>query len=248
MKDTLINMLVHDMRHPLQAIYSYCSFLEGNIATNMSIHEMSIQIKINAYRLNQMLQNFLDIMSLESDRMPLFWEETTLGECLQQCLNRMESLIIQNEIQWDLECKEEKFIFMADILVVGRILDNLVNNAVKYSMKGKSIVLKAMPDEARENVIFQIVDNGPGIEDQYKEKIFEKYEAQKLRLHNKPSVGLGLAFCRLAVQSHKGDIRVEDNPGGGSIFIFYLPVRQEKAITPFDKVSINVKEQHNGNR
>jgi NtrC-family two-component system sensor histidine kinase KinB len=106
--------------------------------------------------------------------------------------------------------------------------------------------LKAIPDEKHEKVIFTISDNGPGIEDQYKNKIFEKFEARKLGLHNKPSVGLGLAFCKLAVKAHHGEIWVEDNPAGGSIFIFYLPVYQKKAVTPFDKEIMDNKEQANG--
>ena len=237
LRDNLMSMLVHDMRHPLQAIYSYCSFLDGTIRSNMSTQELSYQIKNHAFRLNQMLQNFLDMGRLESHQMPLFWEEIKIGDCIRQCYDRMENLASSNGINLDLEYEEADFSLMADSRMVGRILDNLLNNAVKFSRKGQRIVLRARPDDTREKAIFCMEDNGPGIEDQYKQKIFEKFETHKLRLHKMPSVGLGLAFCRLAAQAHKGDIRVEDNPEGGSIFILTLPVLQETAVTPFDKPS-----------
>lgn len=237
LRDNLMNMLVHDMRHPLQAIYSYCSFLDGTIRSNLSNEELAYQIKNHAFRLNQMLQNFLDMGRLESHQMPLFWEEIKIGDCIRQCYDRMENLASSNGLKWDLECAEEDFSVMADSMMVGRILDNFLNNAVKFSRRGQRIVLRAKPDDTREKAIFCMEDNGPGIEDQYKQKIFKKFEAHKLGLHNMPSVGLGLAFCKLAAQAHKGDIRVEDNPAGGSIFILSLPVRQETAVTPFDKPS-----------
>jgi signal transduction histidine kinase len=226
MRDNLINMLAHDMRHPLQAIYGYCSFLDGTLPSPISHPALAQQIKNHAYRLNQMLQNFLDVGRLENNKLPLFWEEFTLGDCLGQCVERMANLAQFSEIKLKIFCDEEGFKMEADSMLISRILDNLVNNAIKFSKKGQEITISASTDSSGEHVFISVKDNGPGIEDKHKQRIFEKFGASDLFLHNKPSVGLGLAFSKLAAKAHEGDIWVEDNPEGGSIFKLSIPSRR----------------------
>ena len=226
MRDNLINMLAHDMRHPLQAIYGYCSFLDGTLPSPISPPVLAQQIKNHAYRLNQMLQNFLDVGRLENNKLPLFWEEFTIGDCLRQCVERMANLAQFSEIKLKLLCGEEGFKMEADSMLISRILDNLVNNAIKFSKKGQEITISASTDSSGEHVFISVKDNGPGIEDKHKQRIFEKFGASELFLHNKPSVGLGLAFSKLAAKALEGDIRVEDNPEGGSIFKLSIPSRR----------------------
>lgn len=226
MRDNLINMLAHDMRHPLQAIYGYCSFLDGTLPSPISHPALAQQIKNHAYRLNQMLQNFLDVGRLENNKLPLFWEEFTLGDCLRQCVERMANLAQFSEIKLKLLCDEEGFKMEADSMLISRILDNLVNNAIKFSKKGQEITISASTDSSGEHVFISVKDNGPGIEDKHKQRIFEKFGASELFLHNKPSVGLGLAFSKLAAKALEGDIWVEDNPEGGSIFKLSIPSRR----------------------
>jgi len=226
MRDNLINMLAHDMRHPLQAIYGYCSFLDGTLPSPISHPALAQQIKNHAYRLNQMLQNFLDVGRLENKKLPLFWEEFTLGDCLKQCVERMANLAQFSDIKLKVLCDNEGFKMEADAMLISRILDNLVNNAIKFSKKGQEISIFASTDSSGEHVLFGVKDNGPGIEDKHKQIIFEKFGASDLFLHNKPSVGLGLAFTRLAAKALDGDIWVEDNPEGGSIFKLSIPSRR----------------------
>ncbi len=244
-RDSLINMLAHDMRHPLQAIYGYCAFLNGSLPLETSPVELAQKIKNHAYRLNQMLQNFLDVGRLEQNKLPLFWEEITLGRCLTDCVDRMQSPATTSNVRLETICKKPDCTFEADVMLLGRVLDNLVNNAIKFSAENDTVILRASHSEETQGVTISIEDNGPGIPDEYKEKIFEKFGAVALRHTRKPSVGLGLAFCKLAVKAHAGDIWVEDHPGGGSIFRLSLPTKQTKTGTDDGGGQASKKEKIN---
>ncbi len=228
LRDNLINMLAHDMRHPLQSIYGFCSFLDGTLRSNFSVEELAGKIKSHAFRLNQMLQNLLDVGKLESKRMPLFWEETSIISCLNACYDRLINDAFSHGVSLQIFSDNPDFTFVADKMLLGRILDNLVNNAVKFSPGGEKIILGGAPDFSQENVVFCVEDHGPGIEEQYKKKIFEKYGAAGINIeHDRPSYGLGLAFCKLAVQAHGGEIWVENRIQGGCVFKFNIPIKSE---------------------
>ena len=230
LKDNLINMLAHDMRHPLQSIYGYCAFLDGSISSGIPLSDIAQNIKNHAYRLNHMIQNFLDVGRLESRKLPLFWEKLKAGECVAECAHRLHSLASAEDVELNLDCRNPETVFPGDSMVISRILDNLVNNAIKYSPKGSQVTLICLENESEDCVEFAVKDEGPGIPDEYKDCIFQKFGASKVNSGiKKPSVGLGLAFCKLAVETHQGEVRVEDNPEGGSIFRILLPASRRSS-------------------
>ena len=115
---------------------------------------------------------------------------------------------------------------MADLALISRVVDNLLSNALKYTDIGGEIQIEA---ERRDNqIVVRVSDNGVGIPAEYQARIFEKF-VQVTEPNGAPlrkGTGLGLAFCRLAVEAHGGKIKVESTPGYGSIFLFTLPLNQ----------------------
>jgi signal transduction histidine kinase len=108
-----------------------------------------------------------------------------------------------------------------DVDMIRRVLINLTENAIKFTPSGGKIALTAESDGRQVRVT--VVDNGPGIPTGERERIFEKFA--RIKSEGGPSgLGVGLAFCRLAVMAHGGRIWVESEPGQGSRFIFTLPV------------------------
>ena len=102
-----------------------------------------------------------------------------------------------------------------------QLFQNLIGNAIKYQNAGSSPRIRISGVELERHYQISIADNGIGIEDQYREKIFEIFQ----RLHSRSNysgTGVGLAICRKIVERHKGRIWVESNPEGGSIFCFYF--------------------------
>jgi NtrC-family two-component system sensor histidine kinase KinB len=113
---------------------------------------------------------------------------------------------------------------LADLSLVSRVIDNLLSNAFKYTDPGGAIEVAA--ERKGQDVVVHVRDNGQGIPAEFHQRIFEKF-VQVTEPNGMPlrkGTGLGLAFCRLAVEAHGGRIRVESAPGRGSEFVFNLPL------------------------
>jgi two-component system sensor histidine kinase KdpD len=112
--------------------------------------------------------------------------------------------------------------------MIERVVVNLVDNALKHTKEGTTVRLRAEIKQTdsptdKDMILVQIIDNGRGVPDEYKQKIFERFTQVPGADSRRRATGLGLAFCALAVERHGGKVWVEDNPGGGSIFAFTLP-------------------------
>ncbi|MFM8423995.1 MAG: sensor histidine kinase [Chloroflexota bacterium] len=115
-----------------------------------------------------------------------------------------------------------------DVDMIHRVLINLLENAIKFTPAGGKIDIGAQTSEDGLFVKFWIRDNGPGIPPSERERVFEKFA--RLRGKNKPGgLGVGLAFCRLAVHAHGGDIWIESEVGKGTTFWLTLPVAQRQS-------------------
>jgi signal transduction histidine kinase len=106
--------------------------------------------------------------------------------------------------------------------MIHRVLNNLIDNALKYSPQNGEVIITA-EIIADGKLVVKVKDQGPGVPDDYKNRIFERFVQIPSSGSRKRGSGLGLTYCRLAVEAHGGEIWVEDSPDGGSIFIFTLP-------------------------
>jgi len=116
---------------------------------------------------------------------------------------------------------------------VMRVFTNLIDNSLKFTSAGGQIVLRAFVDESppRRGVtgpfaVCQVLDTGPGIPDEYRERIFDRFAQVTGRKGRRAGSGLGLAFCKLAVEAQGGRIWVENRAEGGSAFSFTLPLAE----------------------
>jgi two-component system, NtrC family, sensor histidine kinase KinB len=112
----------------------------------------------------------------------------------------------------------------ADEDMIRRVLVNLLDNALKFSPPETTIAVEVGEMFIDDQLVLSVSDEGPGIPDQQRETIFEKFS--RLQRGDAPGLGIGLAFCRLAVEAHGGRIWVEDAPGGGARFSFTLPTKR----------------------
>jgi len=104
-----------------------------------------------------------------------------------------------------------------------RVMINLINNAIKFTREGGQIVVSIGHDQRENNVYVRVQDNGMGIAVQYLDRLFDKFMQIKVK-EAKHGYGLGLTFCKMAVEAHGGKIKVESEAGKGSTFIFTLPI------------------------
>jgi signal transduction histidine kinase len=170
-----------------------------------------------------MINDLLDISKLESGGMALEYSSVVPREVAAEALRQVAGLGQDKEIQLVLRVEDDRP-FTADAAKVCRILVNLLGNAVKFTPVGGQITLTVQPEPDGGSLRFSVQDTGEGIPEAAFEKIFEKFgQVESRKAGRKLSTGLGLAFCKMAVEAHGGRIWVESRLGHGSTFSFTLP-------------------------
>ncbi|MBL7960679.1 HAMP domain-containing histidine kinase, partial [bacterium] len=193
---------------------------------NLSERQLSIIKKMDESSsvIQNMITDILDISRMEENKVKLRKEPFHILEILDANLNEMAYTMQKNGISGQLNVDNDVPMISADKDMIHRVVANLLHNAVKHSVKGGKINLIAKYEPEGTRLHVTVKDNGEGIAPQYTEKIFEKFaQADLKKLGLKTDRGLGLTFCKLAVEAHGGKIWVESKVGEGSEFKFYLP-------------------------
>jgi signal transduction histidine kinase len=227
-RDTLVHMLVHDMRSPLFAIDGHLKLIESSSADKLDPGDRdSLRAALFGTRLlNRLVSEMIDVSRMETDSIPLHRTAVPVREVFRSALDWVISPLIPQPIgeRIDDACPPA----FCDANLTGRIVSNLLANALKYSPPGCPVVLGAKPHRA--GVFIWVRDRGPGIHPQHHDRIFEKFGViGRPPGHPSPSTGLGLTFCKLAVEAQGGEIGVVSEPGKGSTFWFTLPAGEKNS-------------------
>ena len=224
LRDNLVHMIVHDMRTPLAAIRGLMDLLIG-------LEGPTLSEKANVYvarahdtteSLLEMVNSLLDVSRMEAGKLVLHLEPCDLAAIAREAVQKAESLKGRRRLIRDVP--DGPVGFIGDPGLIPRVLQNLVGNALKFTPDGGEIRVTVEPQGDRIRVA--VCDNGPGIPPEYREKIFEKFGQAGGDAHKrKNSTGLGLTFCKLAVEAHGGSIGVDSVVGQGSTFWFVLPCK-----------------------
>ncbi len=225
LRDDLTNTMVHDLRNPLTAMVGALSLIEIVHETKGDISDF---LQIAARSTNRMLglvNAILDVSRLESGQIAL--------NCAWQSLDSMAEEIfgVQRPLAQE---KNQQLLnalprllppVWADPDLIRRVFQNLIGNAIKFTPEGGSITITAhLQDDDPARILVAISDTGPGIPKDLRSRLFEKFVTGTTLGGGS---GLGLAFCRLAIEAHGGTIWIEDNVVQGTIFKFTLPTIQE---------------------
>jgi NtrC-family two-component system sensor histidine kinase KinB len=232
MRDDLSSMIVHDLRSPLTAVTTGLRLLRDyvpNDSTFRPLVETTTETSQRAIRkLMSRVDSLLDISKLESGQINLETEPTDLATLADSVCMELSPLAHELEVRVTSEVMDALPPLNIDGDKVERVLQNLVDNALKFCPAYGSVTIRAhMPNMngAPEGFVrVEVVDTGPGVPDEYKTRLFERFVQVKGRRGARRGIGLGLTFCRLVTEAHGGRIWIEDNPAGGSIFVFTLPV------------------------
>jgi signal transduction histidine kinase len=228
MRDDLMNMMVHDLRTPLTSVIAGMQTLDAISDLNETQHEM-VGIAISGGEiLLEMINELLDVAKMESGEMrleytPLFPHELVASAISQVAsLTESSSLTLVSHVAADLPS------FQGDEDKLRRTLVNLLGNAIKFSPKGGRVTIAAQQGEDEGSLLFSVSDTGEGIPSEAFGRIFEKFGQVELRQRGRNlSTGLGLTFCKLAVEAHGGSITVDSTPGQGSVFSFTLSPKND---------------------
>jgi len=226
--DMITTTLVHDLRSPASAVLGaldvLAEFHQKDQGEEDDLADQAMKVaRHSTQRLLNLIDSMMDSARSQAGRLDLSLGEvdlrklagTVLSEFMPQA--REYGIMLQNEIT------EATPTVRADQNKILRVLSNLVDNAIKFTPAGGQVVLSAEP-AAQEMLAIHVRDTGPGIPEAYREIIFDRFSQVPGSYGRQRGSGLGLTFCRLAVEANGGKIWVDQNPGGGSCFTFTLPL------------------------
>lgn len=227
LREDLIAMVYHDLRSPLSNILSSLDVLAGMIPEdkNAEVHSLLTIAARSAERIQRLTHSLLDINRLEAGQTIGSLTFTALAPLVKEVLEAIEPMIEAREISLSIDIPDDLPEILVDVDMMRRVLINLLENAMKFTPSRGKVFLYARAQDGFIQV--GVKDSGPGISEADQERIFEKFT----RLNTKDGtkgLGLGLAFCRLAINGHGGRIWVESQPGEGAEFKFTIPIRGEK--------------------
>jgi two-component system sensor histidine kinase/response regulator len=220
LRDNLVHMIVHDMKSPLMAILVHLKVLEGPVAALAEDSQEDLRRAVSAAgMLSQMVNDLLDVSRLEEGKMPVeraIWDLTRMAGEVRATLAAMDRgrrIDVETAGAVQVSC---------DGAIIRRTLENLLGNAIKHTPAGSPVRISIARRNDRVRV--EVQDEGDGVPAEAREKIFEKFGTMRSR-HERAyhSAGLGLTFCKLAVEAHDGTIGVDPRAPAGSTFWFELP-------------------------
>ena len=223
LKKTLAETLVHDLKNPLSAILGNLDLLE--LRSPAEVHPTIRRSKQGARRMLKMILDLLDVEALEGGRLTLDPVPLDGAEVARAAVEEAEITASQKQLQLVVAGGSVGRV-MADRVLLRRVLDNLISNAIAHSPTGGVVTVAVHPRE--EGVEISVSDEGSGVPEAFREHVFDKYAQVEMRKSGvSTNRGLGLSFCRLAVEAHGGTIWVEESEAGGARFLALFPSAEE---------------------
>jgi signal transduction histidine kinase len=229
-------MLVHDLKNPLASASLALSLLKRSAEADPESQPQRAQllsiVEESHGELGDLIDDLLVIARGESGAgVPLNLEPADLIEMIRGAARGFRARAENSKVELVEEYAAESLALTLDAPKIRRVLENLLDNALKYTPAGGRVEVRATPEEGGARV--RVLDTGPGIPHALQQRIFDRFaQAAARQAGEHVSVGLGLTFCRLVIEAHGGRLWVESRPGAGSSFIFTLPAAPLQPIGP----------------
>ena len=220
MRANLLRSISHDLRTPLTSISGNADMLLQGSLDEEKKKQVYTWIYDDSMWLINLVENLLSVTKIEDGGMKIKKQADLLEDLIQEALNHINRRSREYDIRVEME--DEMQLVNVDSRLIFQVIINIVDNAVKYTPPGGSIVISTEKKEKYVHV--RVADNGNGISDEDKPHIFEMfYTANEKITDSGRSLGLGLALCRSIVSAHGGTISVYDNKPKGTVFDFTVP-------------------------
>lgn len=217
----MISTVTHELRSPLSFLVGYSELLASQEGLSDEAKEQAGDIHEEAVHMSKLVEDLLNVSRYEAGRVDLRWQEIDLGEFVHRAVVKCRAKRSGHQIEERLFAGA--LMVMADPDKLEQVLDNLLDNAVKYSPSGGRIVVSVA--QRSEQVVTSVSDQGIGIPKAQRARLFEKFYRVDSPLKDKvPGTGLGLSLCKHIVEAHGGNIWVDSEEGKGSTFSFSLPL------------------------
>lgn len=223
----LTSMIVHNLQGPLAALISSLDTLLENGQTDPDIAAELLRIAASSGRkLHSRIESVLWIRCLEDRQMPLNRQAHPLSDVVQPVIREYNPMAASTGVRLEAVINADLPPVLVDEEIVGRVFSNLLDNAFKYTPRGGQIQVQAALERSADGpvVLCTVADTGSGIAASVQDVLFDKFRRAGQPLHGRQrGMGIGLHYCKLAVETHGGRIWVESQPGRGCTFYFTLP-------------------------
>lgn len=220
----LVGMLVHDLKTPLAVILASLDLLADELDEHLGndLRDVFRVARRSGQGMLQIITNLLEVQRLEAGQMPFQPQPLDVAVVLQETMAQAGYLAQQKGVDLSLHVPNRLPWAWADLDLTERVVANLLDNAIRFTPGGAKVVVTGQAQQR--HLTISVADGGPGIPTEQQAHVFDKFAQFGSALQSrKASVGLGLAFCRLAVEAQRGNIWVESAPGAGARFSFTLP-------------------------
>ena len=223
LRANLLRAISHDLRTPLTSISGNADTLRSGWEKldDETRERIFTDIYEDAQWLISLVENLLAVSRIEEGRMQLHLSPELPDEVIREALQHIRIPTAGHRITVD--CGDELLLARMDARLISQVIINLVENALKYTPPGSSVVIGA--EKQGDRVMIRVADDGPGIPDDLKPRVFEMFFTGDRKVaDSRRSLGLGLSLCRSIVTAHGGEITLTDNTPSGCVFTFSLPV------------------------
>ncbi len=218
----MTSLIVHDLKTPLTSIFlNFDLMLGGRLGPISDIQKQRMgYARRSAENMVSLIDNLLDVEKIEAGSLDLARMPCDLRSLLTGSIDAVRGLSEEQKIALSSAIADDLPLVRVDATLMRRVMQNLLGNAIKFTPENGHIHVEALVDH--EAVVIRTSDSGPGVPANERDHIFEKFQQAKNTVRG--GYGLGLTLCKLVVEAHGGRIWVEDAPGGGSRFVFSLPM------------------------
>jgi two-component system, OmpR family, sensor histidine kinase VicK len=217
-----IKETAHEIRNPIQTILGLAEVMLSNKNLDAGHIEDLVRIIIkNGKKIKFLTDNILEAARIDSQLLILTKEEFDLVEMVKDLLKDLKNQIRDKKISLILKCNEDSILLVADKLRLNQVFLNLINNAINIVKEGEIIVSLERQDN-NNILLIRIIDNGPGISSNIKDKLFMKFVTG-----SKSGTGLGLYICKNIIEKHGGKIWADNNKNKGANFNFTIPITSQ---------------------
>lgn len=220
-----IAVTAHEFRTPLNiALLQLEDTLDSYDHSSQVLEDMKV-LENSLDKLKHLTQNLFDVQQYDLKKAKLHTKEIDIHAFVAEVFEEFKDMTAQKKIDLALDNRIKSPVFMKiDELKIRQVLYNLLTNAQKFIPEQAKIIIRIK--ETPKWVNISVIDNGPGISDKDKKRVFQKFQTNNT--HMGMGIGLGLYLCKQIVDLHKGEITVSDTPGGGATFTISLPKKAER--------------------
>jgi two-component system phosphate regulon sensor histidine kinase PhoR len=232
-KNDFINNMTHEFKTPLATISLAVDALKNDKVTSdpQKLGYFSGIIKEENQRMNRQVETILKSALMERQEVELNLKTINVHQVIEDVVDNFMLRLDEKGGSLEMNLQAEQFIIEADEVHFSNLINNLLDNAVKYSKDNVAPKVCIATASTPKKILIKIEDNGIGMTRETLKRIFEKfYRAHTGNIHNVKGFGLGLSYVKTVVEAHNGNIKAESTLGKGSCFTIELPLKKEKQV------------------